>query len=201
MEREKPQGAPDRAEISRQTIYTERPSRSASSARLTSAVRRYDRFSLKDPGSDRVYNPPLFKGVTVWIKRQAALKPQVLSLTADRPLRKFEFSGLTKQVIVPQLVALLPRMPMRVGDSWSIERPVARFLVSELPDEADYELTGKLVEVRKAASGPGLTAIIGVSGQMNLSTRPQFAASPASFSIRSIARDRAGCWIGHGRRG
>jgi hypothetical protein len=168
-EREKPQGAPDRAEITRQTIYTERAAQVGKLGEMNSAVRRYDRFQIKDLAVFRPANPPLFEGLTIWLRRQSGKKPQILSLTNGRPLREFEFNEIAKQVIVPQLASLFPPTPRRVGDTWSITRTAAQSLVGEVPEVDDYELTGTLVEVRKAATGPSLTAIIGLSGQMNLS--------------------------------
>jgi hypothetical protein len=168
-EREKAQGAPDRAEISRRTIYTERAAQVAK-GELVSAVRRYDRFAIKDATTTvRPAKTPLFEGLTILLRRQSGQKPKILSLTEGRPLREFEFAEITKQVIVPQLTALFPPAPKRVGDSWPISRAVAQCLVGEVPEADEYVLTGTLVEVRKAASGPSLTAVIGVSGQMNLS--------------------------------
>ena len=137
---------------------------------MVSAVRRYDKFAIKDATKTIAPpKPPFFQGLTILLRRQGGQRPKLLSLTEGRPLREFEFEEITKQVIVPQLTTLFPPAPKRVGDSWPISRPVAQCLVGEVPDAAEYQLNGTLVEVRKAASGPNLTAIIDVSGQMNLS--------------------------------
>ena len=90
-------------------------------------------------------------------------------MTADHPLREFEFNEITRQLIVPQLTVLLPLAPKRVGDAWPIALAAAQCLVGEVPDPNDFELTGTLIEVRKEGSGPSLTAVIGIEGKMNLS--------------------------------
>jgi hypothetical protein len=168
-EREKPQGAPDRAEISRRTFYTERAARVGKLGEVTSAVRRYDSFKRTEPAPLHPPTPPLFERLTIWLKRQSGRKPLVLSLTPNRPLREFEFSEITKQLFVPQLTVLFPPTPRRVGDTWSIPRAAALCLVGEIPEPDDYELKGTLTEVRRGASGTGLTAVIDIAGQMNVS--------------------------------
>ena len=56
-----------------------------------------------------------------------------------------------------------------MGDTWPIPAKAAQSLVGEMPSAEDYEMTGTLIEVRKAGAGTALTAVIGVSGQLNLS--------------------------------
>ena len=169
VEREKAQGAPDRTEVTHQTIYTERAAQVSKLGEIVAAVRRYDRFQKKEVAPTQAARRPVFEGLTVWLQRQSGRKPQVLSLTSDRPLREIEYSDITKQVLVPQLTALLPPTPRRVGDSWPISRQAAQCLVAELPDANDYQMTGTLSEMRKTGPGTTVTAIIGISGQMNLS--------------------------------
>ena len=166
---EKQQGAPDRSQFSRQTIYTERPAQVGKFGEVISAVRRYDKFKLKGIATTRAPKVPFFEGLAILYKVLPGQKPLILNLTNDRPLREFEYSQLTKQVILPQLPALLPATPRRVRDTWQIPLKAAHCLVGELPDSADFELTGTLLEVRRASGAPTLTAVIGISGQMNLS--------------------------------
>jgi hypothetical protein len=167
--REKAQGAPDREEITHQTIYTERVAQVGKLGEATSTVRRYDRFFMKELATARPSKPPLLEGLTVLLRRQTGRKPQLLSLTSDRPIREVEYSEMTNQVFLPQLAALLPPAPRRVRDTWSISRQLAQTLVGEVPEPDDYEMNGALLEVRKSASGTGMTAIIDISGKMNLS--------------------------------
>ena len=103
-------------------------------------------------------------------KLRPVQRPLVLNLTDDRPLREFEYSRVMTQVFVPRLSALLPPTPRLVGDTWPIPAKAVQGLVGEMPGADDYEMTGTLVEVHKAKSGPALTAVIGVSGQMNLAS-------------------------------
>jgi hypothetical protein len=167
-EREKAQGAPDRSEMFRQTIYTERITQVGKLGEMLSAMRRYDRFAMKEGAVSRVSKPPLYEGLTIWLRRQPGQRPKVLSLTPDRPLRDVEYVELSKQVIVPQLTVLLPPTPKRVGDSWAISRAAAQCLVWEVPDPEDFEMNARLSEVHKSPTGKGLVAVIDISGQMNL---------------------------------
>jgi hypothetical protein len=168
VEHEKQQGAPNRSQFSRQTIYTEQPALVSKLGEVISAVRRYDRFQLKGIATARTPVLPFFEGLTIFYKLRPGQKPMVLNLTEDHPLREFEYRELTKQVMLPQLTALLPTTPRRVRDTWPISPKAAHCLVGELPENTDFELTGTLLEVHRASGTPNLTAVIGVSGQMNL---------------------------------
>jgi hypothetical protein len=168
FEREKQQGAPERGQFSRQTIYTEAAAQVSKQGEAICAVRRYDKFQLKPIATARPAKVPFFEGLTIFYKLQPGQRPLILNLTDDRPLREFEYSQLTKQVILPQLTALLPVVPRRVRDTWPISPKAAQCLVGELPDDDDFELTGTLLEVHRASGTPTLTAVIGISGKMNL---------------------------------
>ena len=91
---------------------------------------------------------------------------------------------ISKQVIVPQLVALFPPTPKRVGDAWQIARTAAQCLVGEVPENDDYELNGTLIEVRKEGEGSTLTAVIGIEGQMNLSLGLSSLKAQLQFTFR-----------------
>jgi hypothetical protein len=187
-EREKQQGAPIRSQIAWQTIYTERAAQVGKQGELTSAIRRYDRFQMKEMASARAPKVPLFEGLTLLYRLQLGQKPLVLNLTIDRPVREFEYSQITRQVFLPQLTALLPPMPRLVGDTWPISAKAAHSLVGEMPGGEDYKMTGTLMEVRKAESGTGRTALFDIEGQFNHSSglsslkaqiRFDFNAAPA----------------------
>ena len=193
-EREKQQGAPVRSQIAWQTIYTERAAQVGKLGELTSAVRRYDRFQMKETVTARAPKVPLFEGLTLLYRLQLGQKPLILNLTNDRPIREFEYSQITRRVFLPQLTALLPAAPRLVGDTWPISAKAAQTLVGEMPSTEDYEMTGSLIEVRKAGAGTALTAVIGVEGQLNLSTglsslkaqiRFDFNATPAVLPLSS----------------
>jgi hypothetical protein len=168
-EREKAQGAPERSEFSHLTVYTERPAQVNKLGQVTSTVRRYDRFRRTQKTAIKAPPTPLMEGLTIAYRFQPGQKPQILSLTNDRPIREFEYREITGQVFLPQLMALFPQTPRRVGDTWKIPARAAYCLVNEVPEADEYEMTGTLVEVHKAVSSPTLTAVIGLTGQFNLS--------------------------------
>ncbi len=56
-----------------------------------------------------------------------------------------------------------------MGDTWHIPLDAARNLLGETPDPKGYMLDGTLIEVRKGDQGTALTAIIGITGQFNVS--------------------------------
>ena len=169
-EREKQQGAPDRFEIAWQTIYTERAAQVTKLGELLSAVRRYDRFKMDRKATTEPPKVALFTGLTIGCKFLQSQKPLILNLSDnERPLREFEYSQLTRQVFLTQLIALFPPTPRLVGDTWKIPARTAQYLVAEMPGPEDYEMTGTLIEVHKAKTGTALEAVIGVSGQLNLS--------------------------------
>ena len=111
----------------------------------------------------------------------------ILNLTDDRPLREIEYSQLTRQVLLPQLKALFPPTPRLVGDTWPIPAKAAQCLVGEMPSPEDYEMTGTLIEVRKTGAGPALTAVIGISGQMNFRTGLSSLNAQIHFVFNPVA--------------
>ena len=140
-----------------------------------------------DVGGHRQPKIPFFEGLTILYKLQPGQKPLILNLTDDRPLREFEYSRITTQVFLPRLTALLPPTPRLVGDTWPIPAKAAQSLVGEMPSAEDYEMTGTLIEVRKAETGTALTAVIGISGQMNLSTGLSSLNAQIHFVFNPVA--------------
>jgi hypothetical protein len=169
---EKSQGAPDRSESSSQMIYLEQTAKVSKTGGLDAAVRRYDRFHLRALDPTPIPKIPFFENLTVWIQIRPNGAPEVLSLTPGRPLREYEYRRMLDQVSFPPLTVLLPATPRRVGDSWSVPRQAARFLLGELPAADEYALSSTLMDVRKSAGGNKLTAVFGVSGQATLSDGP-----------------------------
>jgi hypothetical protein len=162
MTTEKAQGAPDRSESVRKTIYTERAAAVSRLGEATDSVRRYDRDELT--AKDAV-KPPSLQGLTIWYHRQPGDRPHIVSLASDHPIRETDYEEICAEGFVPQWMALLPQRPTRVGDTWNIPPQAARLVWARQPEAEDYELTGRLIEVGKAATGTGLTAVIGVSGR------------------------------------
>jgi hypothetical protein len=186
-EREKQQGAPDRSQIEWRTIYTERAAQVNKLGGLTSVVRRYDRFQVKETATARSPKIPPFEGLSIWYQLQPGQKPLVLNLTNDHPLRELEYSRITHQVFVPRLAGFFPPGPRRVRDSWPISLKVAQSLVGEMPDADDFEMTATLLEVRRSRAGDTLTAIIDIAGQLNLS----FGTSALSAQIHFVFKPAA----------
>ena len=68
--------------------------------------------------------------------------------------------------------------------------------MNELPETEDYEVNGRVIDVRKSAMGTALTAIIGISGQMNLSVGKSMLNAQIQF-VFEPTRGRGTC-IGFG---
>jgi hypothetical protein len=172
-ETERPQGAPERTERTFQTIYTERTAGVNRVGDATDAVRRYDTFRTLGTFEVPPYNPPLFQGLVLWYSLVLGKPPQVLSLTNGRPLRQVEYESIVDELFLPRLTALLPPKPARVGDTWPISRGAGKALLGpQVPEVGDYALEGRLIEVRRSARTTSLSAIIGVSGELELEQGP-----------------------------
>jgi hypothetical protein len=177
--REKAQVAPERNQWSRTSLYTERIAKVTRSGEPSDLIRRYDRIILsKELLPARPLNPPWLEGLTIWYQRRAALKPLVISLTAGRTLREDELSTITDDISIPQLSAFFPPIPKRVSETWEIKPSAVQRVSGELPDSSDYELTGTLDNVTKAADGKTLIAEIGVTGRFSL------LSGPSAFNAR-----------------
>jgi hypothetical protein len=182
--REKAQGAPDRTESSTLTVYTERSAKVSKSGEISDAVRRYDRFDQKGLRLGAAEKAPLFQGLTTWIHRGApGSAAQILSLTSDRPLREAEFNLMIGQPSFPPLKVLLPTTPRRVADTWRILPGAASYLFCELPDLDGYNLNAKLSEVRKAANGAKLVAVIAFSGELTVAGDPSLVNGEILFEF------------------
>jgi hypothetical protein len=185
IETDNPKGAPDRKQVSVQTIYTESPAEIGGDGTATAAVRRYDAFRLnpEPPGYKPSDTRPL-EGLSVWYQPRPNENPQVLSLSEDRPLRENEYSLISRQVFLPALSAILPSLPSRIGDRWRVPRQAARALLGERSQAGDI-LTATLQDVRTEPKGPNLVAIVAVTGEATLpsgvsvlNARLQFTFAP-----------------------
>ena len=164
---EKPQGAPERDEWTTQAIYTERSARMSGSATVSAVVRRYEAFQQDPDPSAKPSRPRPLQGLTIWYQLQPGEAPQVLSLVPDRGLREDEFQIIDRQVFLPELSALLPTLPVRIGDTWRIPRARLAALLGDRPVRGN-PLTGTLKEVRKGVKGPNWEATLGVTGRLLL---------------------------------
>ena len=182
--RDNAQGATTRTETSRQTIYTERTAKVSRLAGEIVMVRRYDAVRIKDLVPGKPLTPSLLEGLTIWYHRKPGKKPLILNLTPDHPLREREFSFITADVFLPQLQALIPLTPQRISDTWPITRKMAQMVWAELPDDGNIELKGTLIgvspaiELSKAASQTALSAVIEISGTVDI------LAGPTAFNAR-----------------
>ncbi len=173
--REKPQGAPDRAETSLQTIYTERIMKTSPTRAATDVVRRYDRalVSTSLPMRREYQNPKLLEQLSLWYRLQPGSPVELYNLTDGRVLRQIEFDRIVKNPFLPQLATLLPTTPRRVGDVWPVPRASAGALLGEPPLEEGYDIQAELVDVRAPAPDSAtMTAVFGVKGQLNVIEGP-----------------------------
>lgn len=180
---DKLQGTPDRSERTLLTFYTERVAQVNRLGGTMSTVRRYDKVKGGNTARASEVKPPFLEGLQILYGRRPRQKPEVLSLVDSRPLREAEYAMICQEVFLPQLGDLLPRTAVRVDDVWPIPRDVARSLWSELDDSKEYELTGSLLRVTKAASGHLLTAVIGIQGQFWVADSPSAFNSEISFTF------------------
>ncbi len=178
-----PEGAPGRSETSRRTFYSERIAQlDRRVGDVVAAVRRYDKVEIKDTTPRKAPNPPLLNGLTIWYTRRPVQKPQILSLTPDRPLRELEYHLITVDTFLPQLSFLLPSEPKRVGDSWPIPSAIAKTVWNEESDPVTYEMTASLISVTKAKEGTAFNALLGIVGRLDFLKR----AGSCTFNARIL---------------
>lgn len=163
---ETPRGAPDRKETTVQVIYSERPAAVNPSGLVTDTVRRYEAFQVTPapPEARPSARKPLV-GLTVWFRNQTGSSPSVMTLTAGRPLTETEYRTIgARSLYLPELSAVLPALPSRVGDRWRVPRSAARAILGDRPIKGD-PLIATLLDVRKAPTGTDQVAVIGVTGR------------------------------------
>jgi hypothetical protein len=183
MMREKQQGAPERSEENWQIIYTERVAQVNRLGLATDTVRRYDTVRNKNAARAPVMNPPLLQDLTILYRGRPTEKPEILSMNRDRQLREAEYVEISGEMFVPRLASLLPRVPVRVEDTWEVTRDAIRPLLRDLNDSKEFELTGTLIRVSKEASGSSLTAVIGIQGQFWVMDSPSAFNSQIVFTF------------------
>ena len=195
--REKAQGAPDRHQWGRTILYTERAAKVTRAGDPSDLIRRYDRVILsKELQPARPIDPPFLEGLSIWHQRRPSLKPLLISLTPGRTFREDEFSTITDEISIPQLIAFFPTVSKRVSETWEVPAVAVQHVSGELPDPTDYELTGTLNNVTKDADGKKLIAEIGVSGRFRLANGPsafnaqiEFVFEPTGIAVpRNAAR-------------
>jgi hypothetical protein len=193
--REKGQGAPERSQWSRTTLYTERAAKVTRAGEPSDLIRRYDRVILsKELQPARPISPPFLEGLSIWHQRRPAAKPLVISLTPGRTFREEEYTAITEEISIPLLMAFFPVGSKRVSESWEVPPVAVQHVSGELPDSTDYELTGTLNSVNKDTDGKSLIAEIGVTGRFRLANGPsafnaqiEFAFDPAGVVVPRAA--------------
>jgi hypothetical protein len=198
--REKPQGAPDRAEKSVQVIYTERVAKVSNQGMVAEVVRRYDRVNFRTTLPIPPSKTKRLEGLTVLYRLQNRAAPLVVSLNQPaRTLRQDEYEQISQQTFLPALTYLLPRQAVRIGDTWAVPRRVVWALVGDEPADEDYDVTAELVEVRKNQPGTSMTAVIGVKGRFTvpagpaaINTQVDFTFEPSPFMQPSSGRPGEG---------
>jgi hypothetical protein len=193
--REKPQGAPDRDDVSSQCIYTERVAKLGKGGLVAEVVRHYDKFNLKTSLDIPRYKTKLLEGLTVLLRVLPRSPLQVVCLAPSRQLRRQEYILVVQESFLPGLANILPRKASRVGDTWPVPREAASVLVGEIPGDEDYDLTAEILEVHKNGAGPSMVAVIGVKGRLvvsegpsGINTRLQFTFLPSEVTAPPRAR-------------
>jgi hypothetical protein len=161
-----PRGAPVKSERTRQVIYSERPALLSGANKVTAVVRRFEtlRFEPAPQGLDVAKKPPLDGLVVYTVKGPAG--EQILSLTDGRPVTDFEFGVATSVPTLLNFAELLPQTPLRIGDSWSINRTASRMLLGRGQIQST-KLMGTIISVQPSAANPkDYSAIIGISGNV-----------------------------------
>ncbi len=183
IETEQAGGAPDQAEVTYRTVYTERPAKVGRLGEVIDAVRRYDKFQATPALAADAMISSLFRGLKIWYHLGSAVVPEVICLTPDRTIRQYEYNAIVNQIIMPRLMEVLPppARPVRVGDPWPITRKAAQVLMDDLPADGTFNLEGKLVDIRKEGQGTALTAIIEISGTLELEFGPGSVKARISF--------------------
>lgn len=165
---EKPQGTPDRKEMTVQVIYSERPAAVNASGMVTDSIRRYETLKISPlPPDARPGDARPLDGLTIWYKTRPNTPGLILSLSPNHPLSEVEYS-ITKQLVyLPDLSTLLLTTPKRIGERWRVERTAARTLFGEDPI-AGEGLAATLAEIKPAANGTDMVAVINVTGSAEL---------------------------------
>ena len=168
--RDRPDGAaPDRTEITWRMIFEERPAvvSSLDDSRVTDVVRRYESVSCKpDLPVPPKGTPKPFEDLTVWYRTVYEDRPQIMVLSPGRNLSDIEYDGTAAATFVPELSTLLSELPVRVGDTWPIDRAGATALLSR--DVRRSSLKAKLMEVLVDAAGSEYTAYIDIAGKASV---------------------------------
>jgi hypothetical protein len=179
--RDRPQGAPDRVESSLQMIYTERVVKVARDGKVSDVVRHYDRVNFRTTLPIRPFKTKWLEGMTILYRLSSRYMPTVVSLS-DRTIRQQEFQRISEQAFLPELKTILPRKPIRVGDTWPVPKSAVWAMIGAMPVDDNFDLAAELIEVHKNKAGPSMTAVIGLKGQFSI--EEDGAATPTAINVQ-----------------
>lgn len=155
---ERAQAAPDVSTEKEVLIYDEQPFEVDFNGRVTSIIRRYEKF---DSGASRTedrlkvrdQNPPL-AGLAVYIKFAGSptQPPEIVSLSPDRTITQFEYNMIIEDLYMPLLYGVLPQRRVTAGEEWAISDAAGMMLCGEI-DPPDLE--DKHADDTKKAAKPG----------------------------------------------
>lgn len=182
--RDRPQGTPDRVESTLQMIYTERVAKVVKEA-VTDMVRRYDNVNFKTTLPIQPFKTKWLEGMMIHYHVSNLLIPSIISLT-DRTIRQQEFDRISQQAYLPALATVIPRKPIRVGDTWSVVKAAAWAMIGDLPIGEDYDVTAELIEVHRNKTGNSMTAVIAVKGQFSVAEGPTAINAQIDFTFEPM---------------
>jgi hypothetical protein len=185
---ERPQAAPVRKEVTIQATYQERPAEISpiDAHRVLGAVRRYGSVTIKPEPETKSAGPKLFEDLTVWYRDRPGDAPLILSLTPNRSLREREYLFAMRQIFFPDLIAALPELPIRIGDSYSVARAGMEAMLGGTVRQG--RLTSKLQSINPDPAGDGtrriavfdiLGRVVLDMGMADVHAQLRFACKPA----------------------
>ena len=179
---DQPQGAPRRAETTRQAVFLERATEQGGLAGVLGSVRFYEQYQARPEDPAKAMGVEPLDGLSVALRYRSAEWPVVAALT-DRKPTDYEYEVATRQMAVAQLGLILPTVPVRVGDSWRIPRRGAQALLGDAGTRGDT-LVGKLVELRREVDGPRSVAVMSISGRVQVAAGEAAVNAEALFTFR-----------------
>lgn len=158
-----------------QMRYSERPAQlnPADDRMILALVRRYEAVRLVS-SFGRYPDVEAMAGLTVWSQVQAnSAANQLISLVPGRQITERQYIYGGSQPSVAKMALALPDQPIRIGETWQVDRLGATELVDK--EIVDGVLTGKLKAVRPESKGAGQVAVFEVSGRVTTAKQSDLA--------------------------
>ena len=158
--------APKRTEITKHSIFSERPAEIDGGGKVTSVSRIYERFKVKSDTTQVVLpgEKPL-EGMSLLVRNKLGEQPEILNVGDSKHLTEFEYESAARLMFIPQLSLMIPNQVLRIGDTWKVNRRAAQALLAD-PLMVGDGLVAKLVEIQKQEDGPLSVAQIDLSGKL-----------------------------------